>query len=981
MADGEARGTFLSRITADPALPPRSRSADLIRRHLLDGLSPEERDALAGPLADDRAAQLVAGLLAHSPFLAQIMRRDPAWLAGMLSSEPEALVAGDQAAAIAEAAKATSLDEIMPLLRRFRNKAALLIALCDCGGVWTVDEVVAAISRTADICVQAAVDFILRRAAERGSFQPVDAADIGAGSGLVILAMGKHGAGELNYSSDIDLVVFYDPELAAARGVSEPPSFFVRLARDMARILQERTPDGYCFRVDLRLRPDPASTQPAVSLDSAFAYYESVGQNWERAAFIKARPVAGDLARGRRFLADLAPFIWRKYFDFATIADIHAMKRQIQAVKGHEVIAVAGHDVKLGRGGIREVEFFVQTQQLVFGGRRPALRGGRTLDMLAALHTEGWITPAARDELAAAYRFLRGVEHRIQMRHDEQTQRLPADAEDLAAFARFCGYRTPAAFEKEFRAHAGRVESHYALLFEEGPSLAAEAGTLSFTGAEIDPGTVETLGRLGFRSPETVAETVRGWHFGRRPAVTSARAREALTELTPALLVAFGRSGDPDAALNALDAAFARMPAAVELLSLLRSREALLSLFAAILGGAPRLARTVAHHPHVLDGVIDPAFAAPSVDPALLASRIRAFVGDPPSFEDALDRMRDAARAENFLVGARLMTGVYGAEQAGRAWSAVADAMVAEALAASERDMARAHGLVPGASVALFALGRLGTRDLTATSDLDLVILYDAPDMEARSDGGRPLDAVTWHQRFAQRLIAALTSPTRRGSLYEVDLRLRPQGGKGPLAVRLSSFEEYQAGEADLWEHMALTKARPCGGDRQLADRAQAVIGSVLSRKRDPAVVRRGVREMRRLIAEAKGDGGPWDLKLAPGGLTDVDFVAEGLVLAHAAEAPEMIGAGFDAVFAFAAARGWLPPADAEALREGARLMNRIIHWRRLALDEMADARETPPAVLRLLCRASGMPDASTLESALADARAAVRAAYSRWVS
>ncbi len=255
----------------------------------------------------------------------------------------------------------------------------------------------------------------------------------------------------------------------------------------MARILQERTPDGYCFRVDLRLRPDPASTQPAVSLGAAFSYYETVGQNWERAAYIKARPIAGDLARGQAFLDDLKPFIWRKYFDFATIADIHAMKRQIQAVKGHETIAVAGHDVKLGRGGIREIEFFVQTQQLVFGGRRPSVRGARTLDMLGALSAEGWITPRARDELAAAYRFLRGIEHRLQMRADEQTQRLPARAEELAEFVRFCGYRTVEAFERAFRAHAERVEGHYAMLFEEGPSLAAEAGTLSFTGRRSIP--------------------------------------------------------------------------------------------------------------------------------------------------------------------------------------------------------------------------------------------------------------------------------------------------------------------------------------------------------------------------------------------------------------------------------------------------------------------------------------------------------------
>ena len=328
-------------------------------------------------------------------------------------------------------------------------------------------------------------------------------------------------------------------------------------------------------RVDYRLRPDPGSTPTAVSLASAYVYYETVGQNWERAALIKARPVAGDLALGETFLNELRPFIWRKYFDFASIADVHAMKRQIHAVRGHDEIAVAGHDIKLGRGGIREIEFFVQTQQLVFGGRRPGLRGRRTLDMLKALHDEGWITAKARDELSEAYRFLRTIEHRLQMVADEQTQRLPSDEEQLKRFAKFCGYPTVKAFSKALTDQAKIVQGHYALLFEEGPELATDVGSLVFTGSDDDPDTLATLQRLGFREPERVAETVRGWHFGRRPAIQSARAREVLTELTPALLSALGGTADPDGALAALDRAFGRMPAAVELLTILQSHDRL----------------------------------------------------------------------------------------------------------------------------------------------------------------------------------------------------------------------------------------------------------------------------------------------------------------------------------------------------------------------------------------------------------------------
>ena len=381
----------------------------------------------------------------------------------------------------------------------------------------------------------------------------------------------------------------------------------MRLTKALARLLQERTGEGYVLRVDLRLRPDPASTPVALSTVSAYQYYETVGQNWERAALIKARPAAGDLELGERFLADLAPFIWRKYFDYAAIADIHAMKRQIHAVRGHEHVVVPGHDVKLGRGGIREIEFFVQTQQLIFGGRRPQMRGSRTLEMLQQLCADKWISADAVDDLSLAYAFLRRVEHRLQMVADEQTQRLPFEREALTRFAKFCGYARLDGFAADLTHHLTQVERHYARLFEDAPELSVASGDLVFTGVTDDPATLATLRALGFQRPEVAAETVRGWHFGRRAAVRSARAREVLTELTPALLEAFAGSGDADAALSAFDEALARMPASVELLSILRSNASVRELFGDVLGSAPRLAQVIATRPHVLDAAIDPS--------------------------------------------------------------------------------------------------------------------------------------------------------------------------------------------------------------------------------------------------------------------------------------------------------------------------------------------------------------------------------------
>jgi glutamate-ammonia-ligase adenylyltransferase len=968
-------------LKAAPVLPARARAAQILAKDLIDRLhDPEAAEALAAHVAgNERSAALVAGLVAHSPFLTQIMRQDPAGLLACLTEAPEARRDALLAEVAQAGAAAGDAPELMRLLRRFRRSMALLIALADIGGIWDVETVTAALTATADVAVRLATDHVLRQAADLGRIRLPDSADPGAGSGLVVLALGKHGAGELNYSSDIDIVVFFDPEVAEAAGVAEPTSFYVKLTQQIARIIQERTPDGYVFRVDLRLRPDPASTHVAVPLPSAYAYYETVGQNWERAAMIKARPVAGDLPLGQRFLKDLAPFIWRKYFDFATIADIHAMKRQIQTVKGHETIAVAGHNVKLGRGGIREIEFFVQTQQLVFGGRRTALRGPRTLEMLAELTREGWITPAARDELAESYRWLRTIEHRLQMRHDEQTQTLPKAATDLEAFARFCGYPSTAAFGKALTFHARRVEGHYALLFEEGPSLASEAGTLSFTGSELDPQTLETLQKLGFRQAQTAAETVRGWHFGRRAAVTSARAREVLTELTPALLVALGRTADPDGALAHLDNAFVRMPAAVELLTLLRSQDALLTLFAEILGSAPRLARVAALHPHVLDGVIDPAFGQAALDSDALERRIRGVVGaPPPSVEEGLDRLRDAARQENFLVGARLLSGVYPAQAAAQAYCAVAEACLRVAFADTRAAFSADHGVIEGAQTIVLGLGRLGAGELTPSSDLDLMLLYDRPEEAGPSDGRRSLDPVTWHVRFTQRLVAALTVPTRRGTLYQVDMRLRPSGNKSPAATQFAGFEAYHGGEAEIWEEMALTRARVVAGDPELAARASASIRAILSRRREPAKVAAAVAQMRALIAKEKGEKNPWDLKLALGGLTDLDFLAQYLVLAHAADHPALLARDTPSVFAAARAAGLLAAPDAAALEEAARLIGDVQLWQRFTVEEAFDPAAVPARVMARIATSVGRPDIKVLRAELDEVRAGVRAIFNR---
>ncbi|MEA1831967.1 bifunctional [glutamine synthetase] adenylyltransferase/[glutamine synthetase]-adenylyl-L-tyrosine phosphorylase [Methylobacterium durans] len=968
---GSAQGTLAERLGAAPPLSDPARA----EARLADIADALPKRHLTGAVR----AHLLA-LADHSPFLWQLASRDPERLAHLLAAPPEIRVAeiiADQRTAGRPAdGGALDLEAVGRRLRENRAAHALLVALADIGGLWPLATVTRALSDFADASVSAALDALLLQAAEAGRYRPRDAAEPQAGSGLVVLGLGKLGAHELNYSSDIDLVVFFDPEGAPLKEGLEPTPFFSRLAQGVAKLLQERTADGYVHRVDYRLRPDPGSTPTAMSLNSAYTYYETLGQNWERAAFIKARAVAGDIAAGERFLADLRPFIWRKYFDFASIADVHAMKRQIHAVRGHDTIAVAGHDIKLGRGGIREIEFFVQTQQLVFGGRRPALRGRRTVEMLGSLTDEGWIGPEARDELTAAYDFLRTVEHRIQMVRDEQTQRLPQEAGELEAFARFAGFSGLAAFEAALLLHARRVQAHYALLFEAEPDLSAEVGDLVFSGTGDDPATLRTLQALGFREPERAAETVRGWHFGRRAAVRSPRAREVLTELVPALMQALGGTPDPDAALDALDRAFGRMPAAVELLTILRSHERLRLLFADLLGTAPRLADTVAFSPHVLDAVIDPAFVDPTTDPGLLAEQYRGLVGAPGSHEEFLDRSRDAARQLRFVTGARLLSGILTPEGAGQAFAGIAEAAVAASLDAVSEAFRAEHGTVPNGRVAVLGFGRLGSCQLTAESDLDLVVLYDFDPENRTSTGPRPLDAAVAYNRLTQRLVAALTVPTRRGGLYEVDLRLRPGGGQGMIAAQLRSFRSYALEEAELWEHMALTRARVIAGDADLGAEVAEVIRTIVCQPRDPATVNRAVREMRALVAREKGDAGPLDLKLAPGGLLDLDFLAQALVLGHAAAHPDLAGRDAPGVLRRAADHGLLSEDVAERLCAAYRLFDDVHHWQRLMVE--GDPTAAAPVALARLAAATGMPDARALTAQLDAERTEVRALFER---
>ena len=652
-------------------------------------LEPGQREILAA-----RPVQALLGALAdHAPYLWGLIEADPHRLVALLDRDPHETI-DDALATLAALSESSDEDAIMRGLRHARQSVALTVAVADLGGAWVVEDVVQALSRAADTFIACALGFLLKQA-ERAGHLRLDAADPMRGCGLAVLALGKLGGRELNYSSDVDLVCLFDPETPAIFDPGNVQSLYARIVRDLVRLLQQATADGHVLRVDLRLRPEPSARSVAVSVPAAFAYYETFGQNWERAALIKARPCAGDLALGAEVLATLAPFIWRKYLDLAAIADIHAMKRQIHAAKGGGEIAVAGHDVKLGRGGIRDIEFFVQTQQLIFGGKRPALRGNRTVEMLHRLRHEGCISRHAQEDLETAYAFLRGIEHRLQMQGDQQTHKVPAGKEALERFARFCGHESAATFSATFERFCRLVAHHYALLFESAPKLGHGSGDLVFTGISDDPGTLRTLQKLGFRDPAAVSTKVRAWHAGLRPAVRSPRARERLTELVPALLASFAKGSDPDAAVAGLDRALERLPTATELFAILIASGALRTLFGEILGGAPRLAEAVAVHPHLLDVAIDGGSEI-TVDEDAMEARVLAALSRATATEDVLDGARDYQHEEHFLIGTRLLSGALAPREAGLAYTTLAVAMIRALLVRAEAAFAAEHGRVPG---------------------------------------------------------------------------------------------------------------------------------------------------------------------------------------------------------------------------------------------------------------------------------------------
>ncbi len=926
--------------------------------------SPELAAAAKSLARDPDGRCLLAAIFGHSPFLTHCILLDLSYSVRLLTLGPSEVLGEVAKHLKEELAKEDDRGQVMAGLRRARQRAALAIAVADLTGHWSLSQQLAALSDFAERAVSAALAHLLRQAAARGELELAHDGDPERDCGFVILGMGKLGAKELNYSSDIDLIVLYDPGKARYRGPRGAPEGFVRLTRDLVRILEDRTAEGYVFRTDLRLRPDPGAMPIAMTYNTAMTYYESLGQNWERAAMIKARPVAGDLDLGLEFLAELRPFVWRKNLDFWAIQDIHSIKRQIHAHRGGAKIAVLGHNIKLGRGGIREIELYAQTQQLIWGGRDPSLRGPRTEEALDALAAAGHFPPRTASELKTAYRYLRKLEHRLQMVEDQQTQNLPKDEPGLARLAAFMGKESAQAFRDDLLAVLGTVEDHYAGLFEESPGLST-TGNLVFTGGEPEPGTLDTLAVLGFGDGVKVFNLVRAWHHGRYRATRSTRARQLLTELMPALLQALGNTTQPDIALIKFDEFLAGLPAGVQLFSLLHANPGLLDMLAEIMGGAPGLAERLSRNPALLEAVLSPDFFDPIPRPEALAHELSVALGQARDFQDVLDLARRWANDRRFQAGVHILRHIGDIDESGRALSDIADTLLHGLAAPVRQEFARPHGQIEGQGLAVVAMGKLGAREMTVASDLDLVFIYDAGKDAALSDGPKPLDPAQYFGRLSQRIIGALSSLTPEGRLYEIDMRLRPSGSKGPVASTLTAWRRYYDRDAWTWEHMALTRARVVTGDPDLSARIEAAIDDILRAPRDRDDLLRDVARMRARVAKEHPADSLWSVKYLRGGLMDLEFLAEYLILRHAQDGADIIDASTQSAFAKLAEAGLLDPERARTLIEATRLMRQVQGMLRLVATPAFDADTGTPALQSSLARAAAMADFATLRAAL----------------
>ena len=879
---------FASRITRLPRAYNIERGAD--------------SRACTPMLAGDLAA-LVEGAGGCSPYLSSLIEKEANWLASALDAPEGALQAEF------DRLRKLPPDQLSAGLRQAKRRVAALTALADLAGVWSLEQVTGALTDLADLACDLALNAAIAVQIKRGKLPGMNEGDVDTAGGMVVLAMGKMGAHELNYSSDIDLICLFDETRFEPDEFADARAAFIRATRAMSSMLNDITGDGYVFRTDLRLRPDPAVTPVCVAMAGAMGYYESLGRTWERAAYIKARPAAGDLAAGAAFLRDLRPFVWRRHLDFAAIQDAHDIRLRIREHKGlGGPITLPGHNMKLGRGGIREIEFFTQTRQLIAGGRDVSLQVRGTVPGLDVLSRKGWVPGDVAARLSAHYRAHRLVEHRLQMVHDAQTHALPNAEEGFERIAAMMAM-DKGELERDLTDRLTEVHDLTEGFFAPDSTTLAEESS-----AVLD---------------EDLMARWRSY-----PALRSDRAAAIFKRLRPEILSRLGRAAKPAEALVAFDGFLAGLPAGVQLFSLFEANPQLIDLLVDIVSTSPALAAHLARNAGVLDAVIGGDFFADWPESGALCLDLGATLAAEQDYESKLDRARAWTKEWHFRIGVHHLRGLIDATTAGAQYADLATAVLAALWPVVVDEFALKHGSPPGRGAAVLAMGSLGAGQLSSSSDLDVIVIYDAAGIEA-SNGRRALPARTYYARLTQSFITAMTAPMAQGRLYEVDMRLRPSGSQGPVATSLSSFISYQQKEAWLWEHLALTRARIVAGDACLGDEIEAFRAMLIETKSVPDDVRREVGKMRARIAAAKNPAGVWQAKIGPGRIQDIELLAQAGALVQGSLARDVQSGLNDA-----GAAGWLGDAAKSALLRSYALSWVVQQSARLLSDKPMESNE-----------------------------------------
>jgi glutamate-ammonia-ligase adenylyltransferase len=844
-------------------------------------------------------------------------------------------------------------------LRRWRAGESTRLIWRDLHGLDDVDATLAGSSRIADQALQAGVDALSASLAGRHGWVRNAAGGV---QSLVVFGLGKLGGGELNFSSDVDLVYAF-PEHGESDGARalDAEAWFTRLGQRLAQLLGDVTADGFCHRVDLRLRPFGASGRLALSFGAMEQYYQREGRDWERYAWIKARPVAGDLVAGERLLETLRPFVYRRYLDYSALDGLREMKALIAAEVQRRELA---EDLKLGPGGIREVEFLVQALQLIRAGREPALRHRSLLPALSALAAAGHVAAATAQRLAAAYRFLRRLENRVQMLADQQVHALPDDALARARIARALAFPDEAALLAELDGHRAVVAEEFSGLLEARRRRRSHAGAIEqYWRALPDGGDPAVLTDAGFSDAGAQDAALRD--FARTPAVRalSGRGRQRLDNVLPQLLEAAARSEAPDASLPRGLALLQAITRRTSYLALLEEQPAALARLADVTARSALLSERLAAHPLLLDELLDSRAAGPVPEEADFDALVADALAPLPAgdTEAALNALNELRQAIGFRIALATLGQRLPAADAARRLTALAQSLLAATLALAEADIAAAHGRVPGAGLAVLGYGSLGGHELGFGSDLDLVFLHDAA-ADAGSDGARPLDAGRYFARLAQRLVSLLGSVTGAGKLYEIDVRLRPDGAKGMLVSSLESFADYQQQRAWTWERQALVRARPIAGAAAVGAAFETIRSRTLATPREPGALREDVRAMRRRMRGEldRSNAARFDLKQGEGGLVDLEFLLQALVLQHAGALPALREPrDSPGLLRVLAATGVLAAATVDALLQAHALMLG------LGLDCTLDQRPrlVPPdpaldaarAVVRAACAGAGL--------------------------